>query len=254
MPGFYINSTPSRVLLKNLYPQRCRKDTLSEKGITIKRHTLNKFLKDKAFFETARLAVVTEGVILNLSDLLVQYDVLTVDELVEKMYQESGDEFFSLFVGPFSGALYDKIKEKWLVWTNQVGDKAVFYSASHGVFAAGSQVNYVIDALKEKDIALTFDEQAAYQMLTFGFMEGDRTYAREIKRLQGGQYLTYQFGNLSIKEYFKLQHYPDRFEGKSDNQLIEELDSVMRHASEQEYAKDEEYGYFGDEKNGQHCF
>lgn len=243
MPGFYINSKPSRVALKNLYPQRCVRETLTETVITVKRHTLNKFMKDKAFFENGELAVVTEGAILNLSELLKNYQLKKVDELITTMYRMEGEQFFSNFVGPFSGALFDKKRKLWLVWTNHVGDKAVFYSEHPGLFAAGSQVNYVIDAFREADIALSFDEQTAYQMLTFGFMEGERTYAQEIKRLRGGQYIKYVDGKLEVKEYFMLHHHPERFAGKSDAEIIEELDAAIRHASELEYAKDEEYGY-----------
>ena len=243
MPGFYINSMPSRVVLKNLYPQRCIMETLSEGTITIKRHTLNKFMKDKAFCDTSELAAVTEGVILNLRELLEEYGTATVNELVQVMYRKEGEQFFSRFVGPFAGALYDKKQKVWLVWTNHVGDKAVFYSVLPELFTAGSQVNYVIDAFREKSIPLSFDEQAAYQMLTFGFMEGDRTYAQEIKRLRGGQYIKYENGKLEVKEYFMLHHHPERLAGKSDEEIIDALDAAMRQASELEYAKDEEYGY-----------
>ena len=243
MPGFYINSIPSQVSLKNLYPQRCLMETLMERNVTIKRHTLNKFMKDKAFFETSDVAVVTEGVILNLQHLLFEYNVPTIDELVCKMYLCEGEQFFSRFIGPFSGALFDKKEKKWIIWTNQTGDKAVFYSVSPELFAASSQVNYLIDAFREKKVPLTFDEQAAYQMLTFGFMEGERTYAQEIMRLRGGQYITYQNNQLNIKEYFKLHHHFERFSAKPDIHVISELDWAMRHASALEYAKDEEYGY-----------
>lgn len=243
MPGFYVNSISSQVELKNLYPQRCVMETLTENGMTIKRHTLNKFMRDKAFSETEELAFVTEGVILNLHELLEEYGSATVDELVPAMYRKAGEQFFSRFVGPFAGALYDKRLKTWLVWTNHVGDKAVFYSAVPMLFAAGSQVNYVTEAFREKSIPLSFDEQAAYQMLTFGFMEGDRTYALEIKRLRGGQYIRYANGKLEVKEYFMLHHHPERFAGMSDEEIVNELDSVMRRASAQEYAKDEEYGY-----------
>lgn len=242
MPGFYINSAPSRVPLENLYPQRCVRETLTEREITVKRHTLNKFLRDKAFCETDDLAVVTEGVILNLRELRGEYGADSVDELIPRMYRREGEQFFSRFVGPFSGALYDKKQKIWLVWTNHVGDKAVFYSVCPELFAAGSQVNYVIAAFRERGIPLSFDEQAAYQMLTFGFMEGDRTYAAQIRRLRGGQYLRYADGKAEVKEYFMLHHHPERFAGKSDEEIIDALDAAMRRASAQEYAKDEEYG------------
>ncbi len=162
MLGFYINLMPSQVALKNLYPQRCVMETLLESDCTIKRNTLNKFMNDKTFCDTDDLAFVTEGVILNLRDLLEEYGVTAVNELVPAMYRKEGEQFFSRFVGPFAGALYDKRLNTWLVWINHVGDKAVFYSASSDFFIAGSQVNYVIDAFWEKGISLSFDEQVAY--------------------------------------------------------------------------------------------
>lgn len=243
MPGFYINDTQSDVTLQNLYPDRCLCGNLNLFGKTIKRNTLDKFIKDKAFCETDEIAFVTEGVVLNLRFLLDEHGVSTIDELIPTMYRESGEQFFSKITGPCAGALYDKRRNTWLVWTNHVGDKAVFYSVSPAFFAAGSQVNYLIDAFREKAIPLSFDEQAAYQMLTFGFMEGDRTYAKEIKRLRGGQYIKYTNGKLEVKEYFMLHHHPERFAGKSDEEIIDALDAAMRFASELEYAKDEEYGY-----------
>ena len=243
MPGFYVNSKPSNVILYNRYPERCLSETLVQFPYTLKRNTLRKFLQDKAFCETNELVFVTDGVILNLKDLLQQFDVTDINELIPRMYKDVGETFFSQFVGAFSGALYDKETLTWIVWTNQVGDKSIYYSVHPDLFVVGSQVNYVIEAFREADISLSFDEQAAYQMLTFSFMEGDSTYAQEIKRLRGGQYLIYRDGCVSVKEYYFLHKHPERFADKTEDQIISELDDAFRKASELEYAKDEEYGY-----------
>lgn len=243
MPGFYINSKPSEVVLNNRYPDRCIAETLTKSPCTVKRNTLDKFMQDKAFCETDELIYVTEGVLLNLRSLLKQYNVTAINDLVPQMYHADGEAFFSKFVGAFSGALFDKSKSVWIVWTNQVGDKAIYYSVHPDVFAVGSQVNYIIEAFREANKKLTFDEQAAYQMLTFSFMEGNSTYAQEIKRLRGGQYLTYRDGCIELKDYYTLHKHPDRFAGKTEEQIISELDKAFREASEMEYAKDEEYGY-----------
>ncbi len=243
MPGFLIGSIFGETTLTNRYPSRCVAETLVDDEIVIKRNTLNKFMRDKAFFETDELACVTDGMILNLAALLGKYGVSDVNSLVEEMYRSEGEQFFSQFIGSFSGALYDKQRKTWLVWTNQVGDKSIFFSIHSELFAAGSQVNYLIDAFRTQKLQLSFDEQSAYQMLTFGFMEGENTYAKEIKRLRGGQYLKYKEGKLEIKEYFMLRKHPERFYGKTEEQIIEELDTLFRKASELEYAKDEEYGY-----------
>ena len=243
MPGFYVGTKEIDFELINRYPNRSLSESVKIDNGTMKRHTLNKFLRDKAFFDTPELACVTEGIILNLADLKAEYGASDVNELVQSMYQKEGEEFFSKFIGPFSGALLDKKNNLWLVWTNQVGDKTVYYSTHGGMLSAGSQVNYLIDAFRKAGLSLSFDEQAAYQILTFGFMEGDSTFAREIKRLRGGQYLRYQNNKLEIKEYFMLHKHPERFAGKTEEQIIDALDEEFRKASALEYAKDEEYGY-----------
>ncbi len=243
MPGFLVSDQLMEIELINRYPERCVKQDFSNRHITFKRNTLNKFMRDKAFVNAGDIAFVCDGVILNLTELHNQFHTESTEDLIPIMYHRFGEQFFSHFIGSFSGALFDSSKNLWLVWTNHTGEKSVFYSNNSKLFVAGSQVNYLIDAFKEKGIALTFDEQAAYQMLTFGFMEGNSTYANEIKRLRGGQYLRYQDGKQEVKEYFMLHKHPERFSGKTEDQIVEELDRVFRAASELEYAKDEEYGY-----------
>ncbi|MBR0199677.1 MAG: hypothetical protein IJQ42_05880 [Oscillospiraceae bacterium] len=243
MPGFLVSDQFIDIELINRYPERCVKQDFSNDHITLKRNTLNKYMRDKAFVYTTDISFVCDGVILNLTELHNQFHTDCIEELIPILYRHYGEQFFSHFIGSFSGALFDYSKNLWLVWTNHTGEKSVFYSSNPNLFVAGSQVNYLIDAFRERGIQLSFDEQAAYQMLTFGFMEGDSTYANEIKRLRGGQYLRYQDKKHEVKEYFMLHKHPERFNGKTENQIIEELDRVFRAASELEYAKDEEYGY-----------
>ena len=241
MPGFFVSDRQTDLQLHNRYPQRCLSEAIASTG-SVKRHTLNKFLADKAFAETDGLIVVSEGYLLNKTALLEQYGVATVAELMGAMYRAKGETFFADFRGAFSGALFDKAAEKWLIYTNQTGDKAVFYTQNGSSFAAGSQVNYVLDACRELGWPLNFNERAAYQMLTFGFMESDDTYACEVKRLLGGTYLRVEKGALEVRRYFRLEKHPERFAGRSEAQIIDALDGEFRRAVDAEYRKDEEYG------------
>lgn len=151
--------------------------------------------------------------------------------------------FFAELRGGFSGAFYDKLQKKWLVFTNHMGDKAVFYMSSPNCFICGSELDWVIQGARQQRLDLTFNEKAAYEMLTFAFMEHDDTYAKEIKRLRGGTYLVYQQGKCEVKAYHTFKKNHQRFVGKSEMEIIEELDNVFREAVALEYAKDEEYGY-----------
>lgn len=243
MPGFLIGSENIKSNLQNEYPKRCLQQEIETPIGTVKRNTLNKFMLDKAFVQTADYVIIAEGYLLNKKALFDKYKKQCMEDLIAQMYEKNGETFFSEFRGGFSGSLYDKKNELWLVWTNQTGDAPVFYSYSPSFFFAGSQVNYILDALKEKKVPLSLNENAAYQMLTFAFMENDETYAKEIRRLRGGTYIIFKNGSLDIKEYYRFEKHPERFKDKTDAELVELIDKAFSRAVKMEYDKDIEYGY-----------
>jgi len=189
------------------------------------------------------MLVIAEGYLLNKKELFNKYTALTMTGLINQMFQRSGESFFSEFRGCFSGAVYVKPEDKWIVYTNQVGDNPVFYLNTSEKFAAASQVNYLLGFCKEQGIDLTFNESCAYQMLTYGYIATDETYANEIKRLHGGDYLVFQNGKLEVKTYHRFEKHTERFEGQTEAQIIDEIDRVFRNAVDLEWRKDDEYGY-----------
>ena len=240
MPGFLISNVKTEASLIDKYPERCISGRIDG---NIQRNTLNKFLHDKAFEETDELIVIVDGYLLNKTALFDKYNSSTIAELIAVMLKKNGEDFFSEFRGCFSGAVYVKREEKWIVFTNQIGDNPIFYMYSNNLFAAGSQVNYILDFCKEHRIELSFNESCAYQMLTYGYVATDETYANEIRRLHGGDYLVFSNGNLEIKTYHRFKKHKERFEGKNEKQIIDEIDREFRNAVELEWRKDEEYGY-----------
>lgn len=246
MPGFLVSNGTMESPLIDRYPDRCLAEALCIAplggGVNVRRNTLNKFLQDKAFEDNDELFLVLEGCLLNKQSLYKKYHVSSVPELVRSMLPLCGETFFREFRGCFSGAVYEKKTRKWIVFTNQIGDNPIFYVCEKGTFAAGSQVNYILDFCREHGIGLSFDESCAYQMLTYGFIATDETYANEIKRLHGGDYLVFQDGTLTVKQYHRFEKHTDRFKGRTEEQIIDEIDQGFRAAVALEWQKDEEYG------------
>lgn len=242
MPGFRISNAKTKSALKDKFPEKCVSGVLGGGGIA-QWQTLNKFLQDKAFEETDELIVIEEGYLLNKGELLNKYGVESVAELVEKMLHDCGESFFSEFRGCFSGAVYVKAVDKWIVYTNQIGDAPVFYLNVNDKFVAGSQVSYILSFCREQGINLSFNESCAYQMLTYGYIATDETYANEIHRLTGGDFLVFQNGKLEVKTYHRFEKHTERFADKSEEQIIDEIDRVFRAAVALEWGKDDEYGY-----------
>lgn len=243
MPGFFVSNNQIDIDLHNTYEKRCNNEQMYIDGATVKRNTLNKFLNDKVFRNTNLLIIIVDGFILNKEELFLKYNVDNVENLIIRMYENGNETFFNELRGGFSGALFDKKKNKWLIYTDHCGVNPIFYSIGSKCFYAGSQLNYVFDACKIANTQLTFDEMAAYQMLTYGFMINDSTYSKEIKRLRGGTYICVQDGDCEIRQYHKFQKNNDRFIGKSEEFIIEELDKEFRKAITLEYKKDKEYNY-----------
>lgn len=243
MPGFFVSNDKINLDLKNIYQEKCFAESIESKYFTIKRNTLNKFMDDKAFKETENAIIVLDGYLLNKALLFQKYDAKTVVSLIWNMYEEVGECFFNEFRGSFAGALYDKARDKWLIYTNHTGDNPIFYTSNGAKVVAGSQVNYVIESCRKSNIELTFNENAAYQMMTYGFMVDDSTYANEIKRLRGGMYLCVENDRVEIKEYHVFKKGDSRFKGKTEKEIIDELDKAFRKVVQLEYDKDDEYGY-----------
>ena len=244
MPGFYISNAKQDIELKDAYCERCIQEVIQCENIgTVKRSTLNKFMDDKALYSDDKYIIVLEGYILNKKRLLEQYETTNVAELVSTMYEEKGNEFFAEFRGCFAGVLIDKRVDRWIVYTNQIGDNPVFYYNKDGIFAAGSEVKYILEMCYSLNLELTFNEEAAYQMLTYAFMAADDTYANEIRRLHGGDYLIREKGVLSVKQYHRFHSNTERFKDYTENDLINVIDESFRNAVKLEWDKDDEYGY-----------
>lgn len=186
MPGFYITNAIAINNLQCYNAGNCLSDEMTVDSFKLKRSTVNKFCDDKCFTASEDFVVIQEGVLLNKKYMLEQYEKANMFELIVSMYENDGEEFFSKFRGSFSGAIYDKKQGKWVIWTNQVGDNALFYYYVDGVFVVASQFSDMIETLKKNGIHPEINDDAIRDMLTYAFMSKDHTYAKDVSRLRGG--------------------------------------------------------------------
>lgn len=240
MPGFLVSNVKQDYVLNNMYNSKCITEELPC-VFSVHRNTLNKFLGDKVFKDNEDYILVTDGVILNKSKLMEQYQSRSLFDLIIAMYQQHNTDFPAFLRGGESGALYDKAKSTWYIWTGHTGDNAVFYYTNKAQFIVASQVNYILDNIDKS--SLTLNEQAVYSMLTYGFMYDDRTYANEIKRIPPGCMLTISEQDLRISQYYVVQNNKVDVSGWTKGEIIEELDRRFKNAVKLEFDKDIEYGY-----------
>ncbi len=243
MPGFTVNNMGLRPVLHNLYEDLCLSGEMNCPPYHIARKVVNKFIDDKLFYEDEDVILVTDGVIYNRLELTAEYGAKDFAQAVKAMALADRGGFFARFRGSFCGAAYFRDADEWYIYTNHTGERPVLYYHDGERFFAGTQPNYLLDALRGAGVKLELDEKAVLDMLSFAYMERDNTYARQIKRLGPGTALHVAPGVFEVLSYYRLRR--DGFDpaGMSYDEIIDELDRRFRAAVNYEYGKDREYGY-----------
>jgi len=241
MPGFIAHIGKEKITFA---PEKRKKLVVekidSQMGYQIERRVVNKFMNDRLFVDTGKYTIVVEGVVLNNHELIEQYKALTWQNCIAKMYEQEGDAFFNAFRGSFSGLFYDKAQDKWLIYTNHIGDKQVFVYHTPDGYLFASEMGFIADTCKQQGWSLTLNEVGAYFTMTHGFCIEDLTLIKEIAKLPAGHYYKLQKGKSEEIQYH-------RFTNKSKQMTVEEavegIDKYFRQSIKRAFEKDKEYGY-----------
>lgn len=247
MPGFWaiINNDNNHAVtagdIKYFSLKELVIDNKSIKNSSVGRFTTPKFFNDKVFFEDEESFILIEGVIYNYKELLKNYTANDYPALLKKMYSQKGDSFFNEFRGEFSGIFFDKTNNTWLIFTNHIASKPVFYYQSEGLLIVASELKVLTQILRNNNISYTFDTVGAYFLLTYGFMLEDYTLISEVKKLMPGNSMKFEHGKLAITEYHTFKNMAETSDSKDE--IIENIDDLFCRAIELEYQKDVEYDY-----------
>lgn len=201
-------------------------------------HMVRKFEYDKLFVETKDYLLVLDGVIANKQQL--DKAETWFDSLIQ-LYCKKGETFFSELRGSFGGLLYDKKVDKYIVFSDHIGSKFLYYTMEGDTLICSTMIRNIYDFLKRNHLSYNLSIESAFLLLTYGYMLDNRTLCDRIFRIPPGCYLVLQNGKLSEKRYCLLDNTPD--ETMSEKDAIELFDSEFRKAVALEFDKDNEYGY-----------
>ena len=216
-------------------------ETIKNGNYLFSRYTNKKFSKDKVFLEDHDCIIGIEGVVLNLNDLKIKNQEDDTFLLFKSLFKKHDKEFIKMLRGDFSGFILQKSENSLFVFTNQTGSKRIFYYHQDDIFIFSSRLTEISAILKRLNIKRSLNTEAAYFMLTCGFMLEENTYIEKVKRLLPGQYLVFQNDKITINEYFHLKNIQKTTD--SQPQIIERMDELFATAIKREYDKDLEYGY-----------
>ncbi len=209
------------------------------------RNTVNKFMRDKVFEENNTAVTVLDGIVLNSSELKHQVQLPQNTSMTEviNILNKQDELFFKYFKGSFSGASLNKQLNRFLLYTDQIGDKEVFYyyhNQSKTLYFGTGLVELARLIQKHLVKELTLNKNAAYSLLTHGHVLCNETLVNEISRLTPGYYLMFDGDGLQKCAYYQLSNQPIEID---EEEAIRKIDDYFRNAIQLAFEKDREYGY-----------
>lgn len=201
-----------------------------------------RFSGDKVLHVSDNQMFIIDGVLLNKLELFSQTKTETLEECIIRMKeQQNSIEICSRLRGPFSGCFYEFENDKLVAFGNQTGDTAVFYYNNDDYFIAGSDFNLVFDTCRRNCLNLTFDINAAYHIMSLGYVVEGHTVAKEIKRVKPGELVCLE--HESIKEIVYHRFDNTNIKDITIENAIEQIDFGFKNAVKRCFDKDLEYGY-----------
>jgi asparagine synthase (glutamine-hydrolysing) len=215
--------------------------TISSDDFKAELITNGKFADDKVLSEDNDFVIGIDGVILNLKNLKQSTSRQSLFEIVKKLYLTHGEQFIANLKGEFSGFIFDKALQKWLVFTNYSGSKRVFYFQNRDYFIFSSNLSQISYLLRKLNLDPKLNIEASYLLVTNGFMLNEQTVVNDVLRLLPGNYLTFQNDHVSVTEYFNLRNIRQTHETKS--QIINNINDLFNEAVRLEFEKDIQNNY-----------
>ncbi len=201
-------------------------------------HLLNKFSEDRVYLADADRVCFMDGYVYNKNAFMGQGD--DWQQSFASSLQHDAEAHLRQLRGAFCGYACDVKKNRTLIYTDQVSNKALYYYVSGDSWIVSNYVDFIVRVLRANHIAYHFDQTAAKYMLSYGYMLDDSTYVKEIRRLLPGCFAVLGDGRAEIIQYYKLCCHEQPM---TEDEALDKLDRAFRQAVEREFEKDKEYGY-----------
>lgn len=219
-------------ILKGVNPCYDTNNAVSFEDYILQNCMIHKFQGDKFIFENDEYIICLDGLILN--------GKVTPLDLIYS-YELNGDTFFDSLRGVFAGFLFIKSQRRIIIFSDQLGQKFIYYYNDNGKFICSLMINEIYETLKYNNIPYDLDVENASLMLANGSMIEDKTLCTQIKKIRPGAYIVYQDGIVTEKHYYKLKN--ESTCELSEDEIIDKIDFLFKQAVKRQFEKDNQYGY-----------
>ena len=124
----------------------------------------------------------------------------TDTEVILAAYAQWGPASLDLLNGMFAFAIWDSRERELFLARDHLGVKPAYFVEKGGAFYFASEAK----ALFAAGISPSFDEATAPELVRFGFVAGEQTPFKGVKRLLPGHYLLWKDGRARLSRWWDL--------------------------------------------------
>jgi len=168
--------------------------------------------KQPLFNEDGSVVVVYNGEIFNFQQVKAELEAKghrfrthSDTEVIVHAYEEYGDSCPTRFRGMFAFAVYDIARDRLLLARDRLGIKPLYYHLDRGRLLFASEVKPILRVLGGKPSVET-DLIDFY--VSLGYVPGERTLFKGIRRLPPGHTLSHEQGRHSVSRYWDIDAIP----------------------------------------------
>jgi asparagine synthase (glutamine-hydrolysing) len=177
-----------------------------------------------------RLRIIYNGEVFNHADIRPdleraghRYATRSDTETILHGYDEYGPASLDRFRGMFAYAIWDSDSRTLFCARDRLGIKPLYYFWDGEVFAFASEIKAL---LEHPAISAEFEDEVLPEYLGFGYVSGERTMFRGIRKLMPGHWLKFEVGGerpkLHIERYWDAPVAAGGNGGPSDAEWISE--------------------------------
>lgn len=144
-------------------------------------------------------------------------------EVLIHAYQEYGTAMLGRLNGMFAFILWDKKTRRLFIARDRFGIKPLYYAETPDGLIFGSEIKALFASGL---LSPAIENRSIYRYMRLGFVSGERTMFRSIKKLLPGHYLICEEGQLRIARYWDLRFHEK--DGIDERAWCEELLARLR--------------------------
>lgn len=198
-----------------------------------------------------RFVIVYNGEIYNFREIREKIDAdpgrwksSSDTEVVLAAYAKWGTGCLEHFSGMFAFAIWDRHEKRLFAARDRLGVKPFYYHHGAGSFVFASRPRALFAAYPQ--LSREIDGQALRYFLECGYMPGEHSIYRDIRRLPPAHYIVFDGAGLRLERYWDFRHIETEmsWEGREEDDLLDELDEIVSRSVEARMISDVPLGAF----------